>query len=438
MVEPAAGESQHLVAEIDAETALDLGTEQFENATRPGAEIKQGTERAGKQQGADFRLDRVIGGVKLPNAVPLGCVAAEIVLRRLDSSRPHAGEPLAVARNDRVGGVERADQTLHHGGRRTMFSAAEKRPRTLTEGVHQLRLRQKLEMARYPGLRLAQDFRELRHGQLRFSQQTEDAQARLLPGGLEGGIQIIEGDPHNHGGTIPNCVGQDSGRVGRKIDIKISLCNQYDAVALWDRARYHHRSPEWRTTWRTNSASGRARSPSLCPKNSTPECISSAGYARPGPVERNARRTHANRTRSAPLTSIRATRRNSPGLRAALICWCSTGWTNRGAISCCKCRITMANRAAHLRCGRRRVRTRSRPASRRCCRFPVTGCRWWASTVSTAHRSSTSSRILHRPIPSQMRSWAGTRRKVADVGCGSGCPRGQFGQPSLGRSHLAR
>src|SRR3984893_4943947 len=124
MVETTAGESQHLVSEIDAETALDLGTEQFENATRPGAEIKQRTERAGKQQGADFRLDRVIGGVKLANAVPLGCVAAEIVLRRLDPRGPHAGEPLAVARNARVGGGERADQKLHHGGRRTTITAA--------------------------------------------------------------------------------------------------------------------------------------------------------------------------------------------------------------------------------------------------------------------------------------------------------------------------
>src|ERR1700730_4351775 len=106
MGEPAAGESQHLVAEIDAETALDLGTEQFENATRPGPEIKQGTERAGKQQGADFRLDRVIGGVKLANAVPLGCVAAEIVLGRLDPRGPHAGEPLAGAGKDRVRVVE--------------------------------------------------------------------------------------------------------------------------------------------------------------------------------------------------------------------------------------------------------------------------------------------------------------------------------------------
>src|SRR5215468_4655438 len=109
VVEPTASESQHLVVEIDAETALDLGTEQFENAARPGAEIKQGTERAGKQQGPDLGLDRLIGSMKLADAVPLGCIAAEIVLCCLDSRGPHASEPLAVASNDRIGVVEPSD-----------------------------------------------------------------------------------------------------------------------------------------------------------------------------------------------------------------------------------------------------------------------------------------------------------------------------------------
>src|SRR5215470_1635381 len=90
VVKPAAGESQHFVVEIDAETALDLGTEQFEDAARPGAEIKQGTERAGKQQRADLGLNRLIRGMKLADAVPLSCIAAEIVLCCLDSGGPHA------------------------------------------------------------------------------------------------------------------------------------------------------------------------------------------------------------------------------------------------------------------------------------------------------------------------------------------------------------
>src|SRR5215472_8594627 len=218
MVEPTAGKGQHLATEIDAETALDFGTEQFENASRPGAEIEQGTKRAGKQQGTNLCLDCLIWRVKLADTVPLGGVPAEIVLRRPDPRSPHTGKSFTVARDDRIGGVERSDQVLHHGSRRTMFGAAEKRPRTLTEALHQLRLRQQFKMARYPRLRLAQDFRELRHGELRFGQQTENAQAGLLAGGLEGGIQIIKGNPRHHGGTLPNCVGQHSRTEDRHKD----------------------------------------------------------------------------------------------------------------------------------------------------------------------------------------------------------------------------
>src|SRR5262249_29572689 len=140
VVEPATGDSQHLAAEIDPETTLDLGAEQFKNAARPGAEIEQGTKRPVQQQGADIPLDRIIGSVKPADAIPLHCVAAEIVLRGLDPSGPHAGEPFAVARNDRIGRIEGADEIFGDGSRWPMLGAAEKCPRTLAETLDQLRL----------------------------------------------------------------------------------------------------------------------------------------------------------------------------------------------------------------------------------------------------------------------------------------------------------
>src|SRR5262249_52933805 len=68
VVEPAAGDGQHLAAEIDPETTLDLGAEQFKNAAGPGAEIEQGTKRAVQQQRTDFRLDGIVAGVKPADA----------------------------------------------------------------------------------------------------------------------------------------------------------------------------------------------------------------------------------------------------------------------------------------------------------------------------------------------------------------------------------
>ena len=143
-------------------------------------------------------------------------MAAEIVLRRLDPRGPHAGEPLAVARDDRIGRIEGADEIFRDGSRRPVLGAAEKCPGTFAETLHQLRLRQQLEMARYARLRLAQDFGELRHGEFRFGQEAENAQTGFLPGCLEGGVQIIEGDPRDHGGTLPNRLGQDGSPVNSR------------------------------------------------------------------------------------------------------------------------------------------------------------------------------------------------------------------------------
>src|SRR5262249_37472079 len=133
VVEPAAGECQHLAVEIDAEAALDLGTEHFQDPARSRAEVQQGAERAVPEHGADFCFDGVIGGVKAPDAVPVGGMAAEIVLRRLDSYRTHDSQPFAVAGDGRIGGIQRPDEVAGNGCRRTVLGAAKKGPCTLAE-----------------------------------------------------------------------------------------------------------------------------------------------------------------------------------------------------------------------------------------------------------------------------------------------------------------
>src|SRR6266853_3349358 len=111
------------------------------------------------------------------------------------------------------------------GGRRAMLGAAEKSPGALAESLHQLRLRQQLEMARYPWLRLAQDFREFRNSEFGFGEKAENAKTGFLPCCLEGGVQIIEADLRIHSGTLPNRLGQDSGPVAvdRHKDIFMQL-----------------------------------------------------------------------------------------------------------------------------------------------------------------------------------------------------------------------
>ena len=66
-----------------------------------------------------------------------------------------------------------------------MLGQAEERPGALAEALDQPGLGQQLEMARDARLRLAQDLGEIGDGQFGLGQQRQDAQARLLAGGLE-------------------------------------------------------------------------------------------------------------------------------------------------------------------------------------------------------------------------------------------------------------
>ena len=109
-VEPRARERQHVERHVEAEAALDRRPEQFEHAAGAGAEIEQRAERLVGERRADRLLHRLVGDVQLADAVPLGGVAREIVLRRGGARGAHRGEPLAVARDGRVVGIEPCDK----------------------------------------------------------------------------------------------------------------------------------------------------------------------------------------------------------------------------------------------------------------------------------------------------------------------------------------
>ena len=99
---------------------------------------------------------------------------------------PHRGEPLAVARDGRVGGIEPRDQRARQLGAAAVLGEPEERPGALAEALDQPGLDQQLEMARDARLRLAQDVGEVGDGQFGLGQQRQDAQARFLAGRLEG------------------------------------------------------------------------------------------------------------------------------------------------------------------------------------------------------------------------------------------------------------
>ena len=129
--------------------------EQFEHAAGAGAEIEQRAERLVGERRADRGLDRLVGDVQLADAVPLGGVRAEIGLRRGGARGAHRGEPLAVARDHRIGGIEPVEQRARELGAAAVLGQAEERPGALAEALDQAGLDQQLQMARDARLRLA-------------------------------------------------------------------------------------------------------------------------------------------------------------------------------------------------------------------------------------------------------------------------------------------
>ena len=177
---------------------------------RPVPVPRSSSERNGLlgERCADRLLDRVIGDVQLADAVPFGGVGAEISLRRGGARCAHRGEPLAVARDRRIGRIEPLEQRARHLGAAAMLGQAEEGPGALAEALDQAGLGQQPEMTRDARLRLAQDVGQIGDGQFGFRQQRQHAQARLLAGRLEGRVEGVEAElglaGHGHRGSVPD------------------------------------------------------------------------------------------------------------------------------------------------------------------------------------------------------------------------------------------
>ena len=159
---------------------------EFEHAAGAGAEIEQRADRLVGERRADRVFDRGVGDMELADAVPLGGVAAEIILRGGGARGAHRGEPLAVARDDRIVGIEPRDQRARDIGDAAALAQAEEGPRSFAEALDQAGLGQQPQMAGQPRLRLAQDFGEVGDGQFGLGDEHQDAQPRGFAGGLEG------------------------------------------------------------------------------------------------------------------------------------------------------------------------------------------------------------------------------------------------------------
>ena len=121
-------------------SALDMRPEQFEHPPGSRAKIEQRTKRPVCERREDRAFHRFVGDMQAADAIPLGGMPAEIILRRAHARRAHGGQPFAVARECAIVRIEPRDQDARQFGCLALLGKTEERPRALTKPLDQPRL----------------------------------------------------------------------------------------------------------------------------------------------------------------------------------------------------------------------------------------------------------------------------------------------------------
>ena len=162
------------------------------SSMRPVPVPRSSSERNGLSASAalDRLLDRLVGDMQLADAIPFGGMTREIFLRGRRARRAHRCQPLAVAGNGRVIGIEPRDQFARQRGADRRARPAGRKPRSLRGSARPSPASaSRREMPRDARLRLPQNVGEVGDRQLGLGQQRDDAQARLFAGGLERAVE---------------------------------------------------------------------------------------------------------------------------------------------------------------------------------------------------------------------------------------------------------
>jgi tRNA-Thr(GGU) m(6)t(6)A37 methyltransferase TsaA len=181
-LEIGAGDREHGVTGVEPHGPGGLRREQGQHPARPGAEIDQAAIRPPAQSLDDRRLYRGLGHVKGAQPVPLRRQSSEEVLRGLRPLLANGGETGTIAGKNGICPVE----LLQNGGEEARHGAVlrqpEERPGALPVTAHETGLDEQFEMPGDPRLRLAENVRQIGHGQFARAQESQHAQTGLFAG----------------------------------------------------------------------------------------------------------------------------------------------------------------------------------------------------------------------------------------------------------------
>lgn len=191
LVESAAGDVEHLLAQIDAQAVFDLIGEHLEHPARSGAHVDELLDIEIGHRRHHGGFDLVVGHVPNPHTVPVPGDRLEVGGRDLGPFGPNGRQAPQIPLERRIVGLDQSQDGVEESTTGAATGRTVEGTRALRVAFEQSGFAQQPEVAADAGLGLPEDPAQLADGQLAACQDGEDAQSSGLAGGAEGRENFI-------------------------------------------------------------------------------------------------------------------------------------------------------------------------------------------------------------------------------------------------------
>lgn len=194
---PVARDRKHLGTCVHADRAARIGGEQLQHPARTGAGIEKVLDSGAAEIAQDRGFDIFFGRVQRADLLPLRGIRFEERGRFGGARLTHLCKALRIGVVRSGVGLRGVRDRLSQLGAHAALIGAVEGPASFFEPLDQSGFGQKLQMARDPGLALADNLRELAHCELGLEEDQQKPKPSGVPRGAEHGDEPVH-DPYKH------------------------------------------------------------------------------------------------------------------------------------------------------------------------------------------------------------------------------------------------
>lgn len=176
LVEPAASEVEHLIAEVEAHSSPDPVGEDFEHSTRAGTNVEQLVDIEVSDSAQHGLLDLIIGDMAGTHAIPISSDSLEVLGCNFGPLCPDSRQPTQVALEARIVVVDQRQKRIKQLSAWPGSSWPIERACALGMALENARLAQQPQVTTDPGLGLPKDSAQLTNGEFAARQNRKDAE----------------------------------------------------------------------------------------------------------------------------------------------------------------------------------------------------------------------------------------------------------------------